>query len=808
MDPVEHGSNHSLTSNMVDVWLNLIPKKWNPSLEHWSRHLSDENSTAEAFIGERFRIGDETDCLVARPKEDEPTKLAAFNSLLRLVRLILSVSSTMDVFRQRKFDRSGLISFRGFMIKAVGWHCQDKLESNLNAYFADMLIRTAPLSERSSGVVEIFRGSLNRYCRLLVLRGRNGDKVSLTFIRSLLESKRLWFQLSEMKEKKSMEDHKRRLGTALPPLSRESKRWLEMATDLVFKKGIKYVPGNPLPTRSAGLTVSRAWGGAFEKYSLNVPLSLFPNGLTGIELTEVDYEISPVLGLRDRARVFDETQCLAFKLMSEGVRNCDILCDTAYRYESTSLRDIMRAQGQHSVRYQSLPEPGKFRVITAGPESLYTAVRPVQQWMLGVWKDFKLSTMHASWVDRFRQSVTSSDGGLFVSGDYEATTDLLAAESTQVIHNRIKANVVGLPVHMVKWMDWCLRPATIEYPDGDSVEMKNGQLMGNPLSFVYLCIANLSTLIRTFDQIGLGIDDIVALINGDDIFFEIPCMVRGWPMDISQQIELYKKWKAYASELNLQLSLGKNYLSSHIAMINNVMFTKDGTEIQYLRTALSIGHRVKSSPSVSVDTMSGVEEKLLLPIRPESGLELILNFRKRFRSELVTIKVKGLPDFTPNWFFPKSLGGRGLKNYLDKPVESSVAQRRLAGFLMRNPFEQFKFSYLSARKELPRSVELAIKDVQAVSAFERSNDIGPLTVHEDLDSHLDSMLSRFLRKHRWVRDISRPKKTVTLKMPKSILESSYIPPIRTILAYRSPHFRVAGVETTWPSVNTLQDHQE
>jgi hypothetical protein len=195
--------------------------------------------------------------------------------------------------------------------------------------------------------------------------------------------------------------------------------------------------------------------------------------------------------------------------------------------------------------------------------------------------------------------------------------------------------------------------------------------------------------------------------------------------------------------------------------------------------------------------MSSIEEKLWLDINPQASLQLILDFRKRFKSKLVSIHVKGHPDFVPNWFFPKSLGGYGLTNYTGKPIESSLAQRKVAGFLMRNPFEQFKFSYLSVRKEIPHSVKLALRAAQSVIAFERNVNIGPVSEFEDYQYQVESIFGRFLGKYRWIRDVSETPRSFTISMPKSILDEKYIASVGKILNYRPPRYVIKGVESSW-----------
>lgn len=94
--------------------------------------------------------------------------------------------------------------------------------------------------------------------------------------------------------------------------------------------------------------------------------------------------------------------------------------------------------GRHPAmfqRVQIIPEPSKFRIITAGPGSIYNALQPLQGQMLDSWARDISSTMRLlvpdieEWVNRTRQLVPK--GWRLYSVDYKDATDLLPLLVTQ-----------------------------------------------------------------------------------------------------------------------------------------------------------------------------------------------------------------------------------------------------------------------------------------------------------------------------------------------------------------------------------------
>jgi hypothetical protein len=159
------------------------------------------------------------------------------------------------------------------------------------------------------------------------------------------------------------------------------------------------------------------------------------------------------------------------------------------------------------------------------------------------------------------------EGEKWVSGDYSAATDNLDGSLTEVIWNTF-CETVRLSDEFGKPSDRlcetfyqvlglkALVGHCLHYPDGSVAYQQNGQLMGSPLSFPILCIANAAaTLVGLGKDIDYLFDGPIA-INGDDI---------GFPADDGQ----YQNWKRVVTACGLEPSIGKNYFSAEFLIINS-----------------------------------------------------------------------------------------------------------------------------------------------------------------------------------------------------------------------------------------------
>jgi len=175
----------------------------------------------------------------------------------------------------------------------------------------------------------------------------------------------------------------------------------------------------------------------------------------------------------------------------------------------------------------------------------------------------------------------------FNSGDYSAATDNLNINATKAIFETALQRINGEDhtqnIDMANLLRHVLYEQVLEYPvsqrDMDKfglnpVRQTNGQLMGSPLSFPVLCIANLLTYWMALETYCEGRDkdegvkykkgkkrrikikDLAVLVNGDDILF------------VSNRA-LQTLWEAKAADFGFELSPGKSLVHPYLATVNS-----------------------------------------------------------------------------------------------------------------------------------------------------------------------------------------------------------------------------------------------
>jgi len=170
-------------------------------------------------------------------------------------------------------------------------------------------------------------------------------------------------------------------------------------------------------------------------------------------------------------------------------------------------------------------------------------------------------------------------GKVFVSGDYEASTDNLAREASWLVcsiwsedlDDETRDKVLNSMTRSRVLTSQSIVPRdTIPYEyvklrHAEDLEMRNGQLMGNVLSFPALCWINYCALHisweiyqnRTFPLFSREIPSM--RVNGDDIAFctDLP------HVDI---------WKRVTTDFGLIPSVGKNFISDRFVQLNSEMW--------------------------------------------------------------------------------------------------------------------------------------------------------------------------------------------------------------------------------------------
>jgi hypothetical protein len=468
--------------------------------------------------------------------------------------------------------------------------------------------------------------------RCIVRRIAKGDH---SFVYSLLQSKRAWPELSQSRLEESIRDHKKDLTTemAYPPV--HVMNALVKARTFVFTRNgktlMKPFGDRFMPSGSACLQAPRSKGGA---------LSIFE-----------PYHVPTV----------EETTTLGFP------RELNASLD---RWR----RDTFRYAREHApekacVDVVAIPEPGKFRIITKGDGYLYTALQPLQGRMLSAWKRCKFSTMTGDLTEKIRKLDAAVEEPFWCSGDYKAATDKMSAKLSEEI-------LMTLPWYRLPVFNSFLANE-IRYPDGSSVRQKNGQLMGHPLSFPILCVANLAVYWGSLDR-WVQLDPSRreranrmrwnVLINGDDILFKC-------------DRSFFDLWSQMTKACGFVVSVGKNYFSPDAALINSKLYVRSAGKMTlrgYLNLKLVLGSSLKSGESKALPTQIGKDLSEMTLHCPWSRCAIPAAF-DRWKSSW-----KGW--FRPNWYIPVHLGGYGV-HPRDAPetLRISIPQRSIAARFVADP---------------------------------------------------------------------------------------------------------------------------
>lgn len=215
-----------------------------------------------------------------------------------------------------------------------------------------------------------------------------------------------------------------------------------------------------------------------------------------------------------------------------------------------------------------LPEALKIRVITKGPGLLYTALKPLQKFLIKHLSAHKTFTLTGRTVDGLTlQDIIGAklkDDEYFMSVDYSDATNQIESWVTNQAMNAI-AEQIGLTLDE---HEMALTSLTGHIMSPDSKTNKgalpqlNGQLMGGILSFIILCVVNASVLLTTkeiVDNRTYTLRDCNIAINGDDGVMKTTL----WGM---------KAWEQIGSFVGLSPSIGKVYFDKTYLNINSTSY--------------------------------------------------------------------------------------------------------------------------------------------------------------------------------------------------------------------------------------------
>jgi len=227
------------------------------------------------------------------------------------------------------------------------------------------------------------------------------------------------------------------------------------------------------------------------------------------------------------------------------------------------------------VAATGLTEPLKVRIVTKA------------NWFLQL-----LSPVQKAWHSRMREhpiyeliggaDVESSLSGLHlkkgeyvVSGDYSAATDNIYLEYTEeAARAMLEYTQFRLPPGLERFETLLrqlalgtLTRSFLDLKGAAPVRITRGQMMGHILSFPLLCIINRSASCLAIPRSRF------MKINGDDVIFP------------AKKPE-YRQWKRATSLVGLEFSVGKNYFSRDLALVNSVFCVWDKMKSSWVRLAV------------------------------------------------------------------------------------------------------------------------------------------------------------------------------------------------------------------------------
>jgi hypothetical protein len=209
-------------------------------------------------------------------------------------------------------------------------------------------------------------------------------------------------------------------------------------------------------------------------------------------------------------------------------------------------------------------EPFKVRVVSMGRAADY---QRVHAWQKAFWKVCRavpalrlvgepIRPFHVHQVLNF--AISAGLDWCPVSGDYEAATDNLDPEVSEIVLDEL-CRQLGVPYEERVLLFRALTGHVIE-----GRPQRWGQLMGSPISFPILCLANLGINRLTQEILGMPrvhlSEYLGCRVNGDDVFLTLPVSGYGF-------------WKRMVSLVGLTPSPGKNYVCPDLAVMNSDLFS-------------------------------------------------------------------------------------------------------------------------------------------------------------------------------------------------------------------------------------------
>jgi len=255
-------------------------------------------------------------------------------------------------------------------------------------------------------------------------------------------------------------------------------------------------------------------------------------------------------GRRCDRSTLSTSACLSNARWKGGVRASGI---SFHRY-SEMTRGDREVPYDPTVRVSSVIDGGKERIVTVGGKER-SVLKPLHTLLYD-------HLSRKSWLlrgdakqQRFKD-FTLKKGEIFVSGDYESATDNLSLEFYEFLLKQVLDTCETVPDSIRDYALLSARSIICTKDNSVSVPQLRGQLMGNLLSFPFLCLTNYLAFKFFVRRKGIPVK-----INGDDIVFR--CRRREYELWCNglQSIGMFK------------LSAGKTLVDSQVFSLNSTFFS-------------------------------------------------------------------------------------------------------------------------------------------------------------------------------------------------------------------------------------------
>ena len=321
-----------------------------------------------------------------------------------------------------------------------------------------------------------------------------------------------------------------------------------------------------------------------------------------------------------------------------------------------------------------LSEPSKVRVITKGPPATYAILKPLQKFMHNQMRKIPQLALMGKEVDKtiingMFKIIHGNE--LMLSGDYSDATNELKMWVSEATTDAV-IDVLGLGDYEATLVRKSLTEHVMRLysppedrkskPRFTEAKQTEGQLMGSILSFIWLCIVNLTLMWITKenndDEI-IELRDLQCLVNGDD------CL-------IALNKHGKRAWEIFGQLMGLKPSVGKVFYTNEFCTLNSRMFYKDErgewTDVPFISSSLLSG----KEKSVRLGTEKFIDPTQKINDIGQRNYWLMYSCPIKMRQEVQKLFIKNNEALLKNpllyaidWFMPTWSGGLGMCDVAD-----------------------------------------------------------------------------------------------------------------------------------------------